>query len=170
MRLGDDLEDRQPLRNVEFRVTMPESDDFAAELLGEVAPQPSDKLNEPVSRPQERADNETTQHRLDYFKRPSHETPPLKSRWMTVLKWAAGIVATVVAGVLTTGIVWIISVSVSTASKVDVLLDRPPPVPLSQYQEDMSDLKRDVDEIDQRVSDIERKQLEQRYPNSDGPR
>lgn len=68
------------------------------------------------------------------------------ARFTSFLNWVFGIAATLV----TLGIVWIANVSVSTAGKVDRLLDRPPSVPVQQYESDMQQLKDRVRAIEQR--------------------
>lgn len=73
-----------------------------------------------------------------------------------LLQWGGGIAASLV----TVGIVWIASISVSTARKVDVLLDRPQPIPVYQYETDMRVLKDDVSATKQRITAIENRQLE----------
>lgn len=84
----------------------------------------------------------------------------MKPFGVSMLKAAAGIAATIVAALCTTGIVWIASISVSTASKVDVLLARPEPVPLRQYDQDMLHLNGEMSETKRRVTAIEQRQLD----------
>lgn len=84
----------------------------------------------------------------------------MKPFGVSMLKAAAGIAATIVAALCTTGIVWIASISVSTASKVDVLLSRPEPVPLRQYDQDMLHLNGEMSETKRRVTAIEQRQLD----------
>lgn len=84
---------------------------------------------------------------------------PMKPFWLSMLRVAAGIAATIAAALCTTGIVWIASISVSTASKVDVLLARPEPVPLRQYDKDMLQLNGEMSETKRRVTAIEQRQL-----------
>lgn len=69
------------------------------------------------------------------------------ARFTSFLNWVFGIAATLV----TLGIVWIANISVSTAGKVDRLLDRPPSVPAQQYEKDMEQLKERVKAIEERV-------------------
>lgn len=78
----------------------------------------------------------------------NHEGIPVTTdaRFTSFLNWVFGIAATLV----TLGIVWIANVSVSTAAKVDRLLDRPPSVPVQQYENDMNQLKERVQAIEQR--------------------
>jgi hypothetical protein len=78
----------------------------------------------------------------------NHEGIPVTTdaRFTSFLNWVFGIAATLV----TLGIVWIANVSVSTAAKVDRLLDRPPSVPVHQYENDMQQLKERVKAIEQR--------------------
>lgn len=63
------------------------------------------------------------------------------------------------ASLITVGIVWITSISVSTARKVDVLVERPAPVPLSQYTSDMIQLKEQLAATNTRVKAIEDRQV-----------
>lgn len=79
----------------------------------------------------------------------NHERIPVTTdaRFTSFLNWVFGIAATLV----TLGIVWIANISVSTAGKVDRLLDRPPSVPVQQYESDMHQLKERVKLIEERV-------------------
>jgi hypothetical protein len=72
------------------------------------------------------------------------------------VKVAVGIFASLI----TTGFVWITGISVSTARKVDVLVERPAPVPLSQYESDMRQIKDQIATTNSRVSAIETRQVE----------
>lgn len=85
----------------------------------------------------------------------NHERIPVTTdaRFTSFLNWVFGIAATLV----TLGIVWIANVSVSTAAKVDRLLDRPPSVPAQQYENEMKQLK-------DRVQAIEQRQLSRHVP------
>lgn len=76
-------------------------------------------------------------------------------------------IATLVGGLFATGLAGIVNISLSTARKVDVLIDRPIPVPLSQYESDMRQLKSEISTIKEegtatkeRVKAIENRQVE----------
>jgi hypothetical protein len=87
----------------------------------------------------------------------NHERIPVTdARFTSFLNWVFGIAATLV----TLGIVWIANVSVSTASKVDVLIDRPEPVPRWQYESDVKQIKDDLKDTQSRVTAVETLQKE----------
>ena len=73
----------------------------------------------------------------------------------------------IVAFLFGSGIVGLTNISISTARKVDVLIDRPIPVPLSQYESDMRQLKAEISTIKEegtttkdRIKAIESRQVE----------
>jgi hypothetical protein len=66
----------------------------------------------------------------------------------------------VATSLITIGIVWITGISVSTARKVDVLLDRPEPVPRWQYENDARQIKEDLNDTQRRVTAVEQRQLD----------
>ena len=78
------------------------------------------------------------------------------TRFSIFFQWVCGVAASLV----TIGIVWVAGISVSTARKVDVLLDRPEPVPRSQYEPDIRQIKEDLKETKGRVTAVERRQIE----------
>jgi hypothetical protein len=88
---------------------------------------------------------------------PNHESPPMTdARFSIFFQWVCGVAASLV----TCGIVWVASISVSTARKVDVLLDRPEPVPRWQYENDAKQIKEDLNDTKHRVSAVEQRQLD----------
>lgn len=118
------------------------------------APQPFRGVNDHGNRPQENDDYDSPDNG---FFPDSHEVLPVKDARVTLLlQWCGGVAASLV----TVGIVWIASISVSTARKVDVLLDRPQPIPVYQYETDMRVLKDDVAATKLRITSIENRQLE----------
>jgi hypothetical protein len=134
----------------------PLPDDFDPYSRSKPAPKRLRSLHDSERKPQDSSNDES----------PDDQQPatqgdlPVKPFGFSILRVTAGIAATMAAALCTTGIVWIASISVSTASKVDVLLDRPPPVPLYQYEKDMLQLKQEVSDTKQRVTAIEQRQLD----------
>ncbi len=78
------------------------------------------------------------------------------NRFSIFFQWVCGVAASLV----TISIVWVAGISVSTARKVDVLLDRPEPVPRWQYENDMRQIKEDLNDTKSRVTAVERRQIE----------
>lgn len=88
---------------------------------------------------------------------PYHDAPPMTdNRFSIFFQWVCGVAASLV----TIGIVWVAGISVSTARKVDVLLDRPEPVPRWQYENDMRQIKDDLNDTKSRMTAVERRQIE----------
>lgn len=87
---------------------------------------------------------------------PAHGEPSVSGEPSFLVKTIASIVATLG----TAGILALTGLGVSTARKVDVLIDRPAPVPLSQYESDMRQLKEEIAATKARVKTIEDRQLE----------
>jgi hypothetical protein len=86
---------------------------------------------------------------------PYHESPPMTdTRFSIFFQWICGVAASLV----TMGIVWMASISVSTARKVDVLIDRPEPVPRWQYENDVRQIKEDLKDTQKRVATVEERQ------------
>lgn len=78
------------------------------------------------------------------------------TRFSIFFQWVCGVAASLV----TMGIVWMASISVSTARKVDVLIDRPEPVPRWQYESDVRQIKEDLKDTQSRVTAVETLQKE----------
>ena len=113
---------------------MPESDDYATELRGDAPPEPPRPFHKPVRRPQRKRNDDPFPHG------PLKHEPSMTTdkRFTYFIQVVCGITATLV----TTGIVWMASVSVSTARKVDVLTEK-------------------TVNIERRVEGIERRQIEE---------
>lgn len=79
-----------------------------------------------------------------------------ESQFSVFFQWICGIAASLV----TVGIVWMASISVSTARKVDVLIDRPESVPRWQYENDVRQIKEDLNDTKSRVTAVEQRQIE----------
>lgn len=133
----------------------PLPDDFDPYSARKPSPKSVRASHEREREPQESCNDESP----DDQQSPAQGDLPVKPFWISVLKVSAGIVATIVAALCTTGIVWIASISVSTAAKVDVLLSRPEPVPLKQYDKDMLLLSGDLIETKRRITAIEQHQV-----------
>jgi hypothetical protein len=78
------------------------------------------------------------------------------ARFSVFFQWVCGVAASLV----TIGIVWVAGISVSTARKVDVLLDRPEPVPRWQYENDARQIKDDLNDTQKRLTAVEQRQLD----------
>lgn len=78
------------------------------------------------------------------------------ARFSVFFQWVCGVAASLV----TIGIVWVANISVSTARKVDVLIDRPESVPRSQYESDVRQIKDDLNDTRNRVTAVETRQIE----------
>ena len=126
--------------------TRPDLDVYS---LVEPAPQ---RITNKVKQPQECRDDDPTN---DSFK-PHELSMPPGHGFDVFVKWLYGIAASLV----TIGIVSIATTTVSTANKVDVLLDRPMPVPVQQYENDMRQLKEKMASTEARVDRIEQRQLD----------
>ncbi len=77
------------------------------------------------------------------------------ARFSIFFQWVCGVTASLV----TIGIVWMASISVSTARKVDVLIDRPESVPRWQYENDVRQIKEDLNDTKRRVTAVEERQI-----------
>ena len=111
-----------------------------------------DRSSKNAQRPQKPGDDNTAPDRFS----PDHGEPSLTAEPSFFVKVTVSIFASLV----TTGIVWITGLSVSTARKMDVLIERPAPVPLSQYESDMRQLKEQISMTTSRVTAIETRQVE----------
>lgn len=78
------------------------------------------------------------------------------ARFSIFFQWVCGVAASLV----TIGIVWVANISVSTARKVDVLIDRPESVSRWQYESDIRQIKDDLNDTKGRVTAVERRQIE----------
>lgn len=78
------------------------------------------------------------------------------ARFSVFFQWVCGVAASLV----TIGIVWVANISVSTARKVDVLIDRPESVPRWQYESDVKQIKDDLNDTKSRVNAVETRQIE----------
>jgi hypothetical protein len=117
------------------------------------AKNPPHNARDPGQQPQEGGDDDPPEHGLS----PNHGSPPMTdSRFSFFLQWFFGIAASLV----TVGIVWVAGISVSTARKVDVLLDRPESVPRWQYENDARQIKEDLNDTQRRVTAVEQRQLD----------
>lgn len=144
--------DRDDLKDLEDIARMggngPLKDYLESQLVG--SPQGGEPLPQIKDRDEHRSNNEISTP-------PSQKDLPVTdSRFTVFFQWLAGITGVLVA----TGIIWIAQVSVSTARKVDVLLDRPTPVPMSQYSSDREQTMQSLRTIDLRVKAIEDRQIE----------
>lgn len=79
---------------------------------------------------------------------------PRDSRVTWVIIWVAGILSTV----LTTVVIWAVSLIVSTDKSVSLLLARPVSVSKEQYDSDMRDTRGEIATIKNDVKDIQLKQ------------
>lgn len=114
---------------------------------------PANSIRNQREQPKDSCDDDSTD---DGFS-PDHESPPMTdNRFSIFFQWVCGVAASLV----TVGIVWVASISVSTARKVDVLLDRPEPVPRWQYENDARQIKEDLNDTQRRVTAVEQRQLD----------
>lgn len=128
-----------------------------------LAKKTSDRVRNKAQQPQESGDDDAADDGL----LPYHESPPMTdARFSVFFQWICGVAASLV----TIGIVWVANVTVSTARKVDVLIDRPEPVPRWQYENDVKQIKDDLKDTQSRVTAVEQRQInsigrgyEQRY-------
>ncbi len=109
-------------------------------------------IRQPSHQPQEGGDDDPSNDGL----LPNHGSPMTDARFSIFFQWFCGISASLV----TIGIVWVAGISVSTARKVDVLLDRPEPVPRWQYENDARQIKEDLNDTQRRVTAVEQRQIE----------
>lgn len=117
------------------------------------AKKPSNDARQPSHQPQEGGDDDPSDDGLS----PYHKSPPMTdTRFSIFFQWVCGVAASLV----TMGIVWMASISVSTARKVDVLIDRPEPVPRWQYESDVRQIKEDLKDTQSRVTAVETLQKE----------
>jgi hypothetical protein len=116
-----------------------------------LAKKPADGIGQHSQQPEEGGDDDPTDDGLS----PHHGSPPMTdTRFSIFFQWVCGVAASLV----TCGIVWVASISVSTARKVDVLLDRPEPVPRWQYENDVRQIKEDLKDTQKRVTTVEERQ------------
>jgi hypothetical protein len=125
---------------------MPEDDDYATELRGDAPPEHAQQFHQPVRRPKQQRKQQSAPNRFPHGPFPAMTKD---TRFTYFIQVICGIAATL----LTTGIVWIASISVSTARKVDVLTEKSVTV------------EKSVDRIDKRVERIEQRQTGQRVGN-----
>ena len=96
---------------------MPEDDDFATELRGDPAPKGFNAAYERLDSPEYPQQYQPARERPT----PHHKAIPVTDARFTVfVKWVCGIAATLI----TAGILSIANISVSTARKVDVLVEK----------------------------------------------
>lgn len=116
------------------------------------AKKPAQRVRYHSHQPQGGGDDESLDDRLS----PNHESPMTDARFSIFFQWVCGVAASLV----TIGIVWVAGISVSTARKVDVLLDRPESVPRWQYENDARQIKDDLNDTKKRVTAVEMRQIE----------
>jgi hypothetical protein len=119
------------------------------------AKKPTQRVRDNGQQPQEGGDDDA----LDDSLSPDHESPMstmTDARFSVFFQWVCGVAASLV----TIGIVWVANISVSTARKVDVLIDRPESVPRWQYESDVKQIKDDLNDTKSRVNAVETRQIE----------
>lgn len=73
-----------------------------------------------------------------------------------IINW----LAVIGGGLVTAGLIWLISTSNNVDKQVGILLARPIPVSKEQYDSDLSEIKREMSTIKNDVKDIQIKQAE----------
>ena len=99
---------------------MPEKDDYATELRGDPLPDPPDELHDGMGNEQHRRDHQPAEEKPRMFPHSGLPVMPEDKRLTALLQILYGVIATLGTG----GIMWLAGMSVSTANKVDVLVEK----------------------------------------------
>lgn len=99
---------------------MPEKDNYATELRGDPLPDPPDELHDGMGDEQNPRDYDSAEEKPRVLSQFGLPVMPEDKRLTVLLQILYGVIATLGTG----GIMWLAGMSVSTANKVDVLVEK----------------------------------------------